>query len=730
MLTRFDAIRNHRIFLDYKWPNTLQVFSRRNLIFGWNGTGKTTLANLFRTIENRLVPEGQVEVTLDGAKAKLGNLPQTGVNIKVFNEDFIRENVFTVSGSVAPIFVLGEQNIEKQTQLSYLQREVSARQQEISQAQTEVAKAEKELDKYQAAVAKEVKLLLSSSGKNPYNTYTKSKYAAKAEKLMKPGNDLSLSSQEIIKLKKVITSTPKEHLRYIYEVLPDIQSLSRQVAQLLTKTITADTIEELKNDPQLSLWVKEGLSLHNSRNSNQSCLFCGQDMPPGLVERLEAHFNQQYSSFLAEIDGLIQKFQHISVNLNTIRPPDKAALYDHLAETYVVHVAELHVEIGRLETELGKFIELLVAKKAKVFEVCDVPFTEIDENNMPLLEINRILEKHNRETDDFSRHIEEAREKLENSVIIDSLPTYRAKVSALKESETKLAHAKESISELEQQKDALELEIISHRQPADELNDELRQYLGHDNLNFKVMEFGYLLMRKGEPAVNLSEGEKTAIALLYFLKSLKDKSFDQASGIVVLDDPILNLDSNSLYSAFNYLKDRLQSVNQLFILTHNFAFLRMVKHWFKQDQHIATPNYYMLKTSTAGSDRNTEITALDDMLRNNDSEYRYLFSLVYNAAHAVKTDALYFNAPIVARRLLENFMVLRKPTFAGNIQLELSNITYDPEKVIRICEFLGACQPQLSCETNTQQVFRDILAVMQHDESHYAQLEEMVHTKA
>ncbi len=42
-----------------------------------------------------------------------------------------------------------------------------------------------------------------------------------------------------------------------------------------------------------------------------------------------------------------------------------------------------------------------------------------------------------------------------------------------------------------------------------------------------------------------SEGERTAIAFLYFLKSLQDKSFDLANGIVVIDDPVSSLDANA-----------------------------------------------------------------------------------------------------------------------------------------------------------------------------------------
>ncbi len=71
----------------------------------------------------------------------------------------------------------------------------------------------------------------------------------------------------------------------------------------------------------------------------------------------------------------------------------------------------------------------------------------------------------------------------------------------------------------------IEKDIEEHRRPADELNSDICSYLGRDELIFEIQGNGYQISRNGTPAKNLSEGEKTAIAFLYFLKSLRDKSF-------------------------------------------------------------------------------------------------------------------------------------------------------------------------------------------------------------
>ena len=101
-----------------------------------------------------------------------------------------------------------------------------------------------------------------------------------------------------------------------------------------------------------------------------------------------------------------------------------------------------------------------------------------------------------------------------------------------------------------------------HRRPAEELNKELASYLGRDELRFDVEQNGYKIMRGAQPALHLSDGERTSIAFLYFLKSLKATDFDLESGIVVIDDPVSSLDANSLFSAFGYMKARTAAAGQ------------------------------------------------------------------------------------------------------------------------------------------------------------------------
>lgn len=69
-LQRFTEIRYEGIFRDFSWNDEeLEDFSNINLIYGWNGTGKTTLSRLMHklgspTNENNI--DANIKIRIDG----------------------------------------------------------------------------------------------------------------------------------------------------------------------------------------------------------------------------------------------------------------------------------------------------------------------------------------------------------------------------------------------------------------------------------------------------------------------------------------------------------------------------------------------------------------------------------------------------------------------------------------------------------------------------------------
>src|SRR5690606_9259005 len=177
LVTKISRIRHPGVLRDFSWPADLPTFGRYNLIYGWNGSGKTTISNLFRALELRKQPEGEATLVTLSTTIAGNDFAQATLPVRVFNRDFVTANVFPVGGGeVPPIFVLGEENAEKQAKVEQFKGERTTAQSALDAANQEKGKADKSLDKHCVDLAMMIRETLRSSGNNPYNNYDKARY--------------------------------------------------------------------------------------------------------------------------------------------------------------------------------------------------------------------------------------------------------------------------------------------------------------------------------------------------------------------------------------------------------------------------------------------------------------------------------------------------------------------------------------------------------------------------
>lgn len=743
---------NHRIFRGFVWPNDLPDFKEKNLFYGWNGTGKSTLSNLFRSIEKHIsISEGEVEFVISGNKVNatalstIQGLPQ----VRVFNKDFTADNVFTSHGAVTPIFFLGEENIEKQKQVETLKNDLDITEKDLREKEKDKRRYERDFDDFKKEQAKSIKDMLSSSGgNNSYNNYDKRLYQLKCDELLKLSEadqkTKILDESNFISQKKKKDSIPLDKLTIVKFSYPNTRRLTDQVIALLKKTVISSVIETLKNDQELSVWVKTGLAKHKKEQSN-NCLFCGQSLPDGRIQELESHFNDKYNAFISEIEGLSTEVNSAIESLNLCIPPNRLGLYNHLRSKFDERCQDLSDELGGIREYLKNLLFALNEKAQKPFQSIERSFDLITENVNIISDLNDLIDKHNQETEDFQTAISAARTAIEESLILQSLTEYQKKRNEVSLLESALKLTSDKSDKLKIQICNIEKDIEEHRRPADELNADIRSYLGREELTFEIEGNGYQISRNGAPAKNLSEGERTAIAFLYFLKSLSDKSFSLNEGIVVIDDPVSSLDSNALFHAFGFMKDRTKDAGQLFILTHNHSFFRQVKNWFnhlpnqkKKDVNVRPGRFYMVSSNLKSGIRYSSISKLDSLLHEYESEYHYLFSLVYEAANSEEETGLKqnYHLPNIARRLLESFLEFRQPSKSGELRQQLDLIDFDVAKKTRILRFLHThshaaqiSDPEQdnSIIIETKDVLIDLLCLIQkEDDRHYDQMKGLV----
>ena len=215
--------------------------------------------------------------------------------------------------------------------------------------------------------------------------------------------------------------------------------------------------------------------------------------------------------------------------------------------------------------------------------------------------------------------------------------------------------------------------------------------------------------------------------------------------VVVLDDPVSSLDENSIYLAFGFIKQHTQNAAQLFLLTHNFTFFRLVRNWFhylpgqrngRTDRQPA--RFYMLDLVRDSEPRSTTILPLDNLLKQYESEYHYLFARVYRERSVSSRSTLehLYDLPNIARRLLESFLAFRRPQVSRDLWTKLKDSDFDQSRKTRIIRFVnthshidGICEPEhdLFLLGEARPVLDDILEFMEfEDPSHYRAMVDVV----
>ena len=749
-IVRISRLRNCGVFRDFTWPSDLPEFGRYNLIYGWNGTGKTTLSRLFRDLELGTPRRtGEAVLRIDGRDVRGESFSQSDLQVRVFNRDFVNTNVFPVEGrNMPPILVLGAENVEKQKEIERLKARGATARSSLESAQSARQGALGDLDRFCIDRARAIKENLRSGGENPYNNYNKASFQTDAEKMIDAGDHAGrrLTDTEREGLLARHRATPKPRLTPLVYALPDLAAIKDSVSTILATSVVSAAIQTLKDDPALAEWTGQGLALHRSREAEQ-CLFCKQSLPEDRLAVLEGHFSTQYEQFIKRIDQKISMLKTMSKASTELRPPAGAELYDDLAPEIRSSAAELASMLEEVQGFLEAAVQALEGKRLRVFEQIelDLPLPSVDGGAIEAL--NAVIHKHNQACDDFDARSADARDRLAADMIATGLDVFLCRTNAASQAAENVQTTTRQVQGFDGEIARLEREIVEHRRPAEELNEDLHSYLGHHELGLQIEETGYTITRGGIPAQTLSEGETTAIALLYFLKCLQDRRFSPENGVIVLDDPVSSLDANALFLAFGFIRERTKDAAQLFVLTHNFSFFRQVRNWFHhlRGQRRRNPSqrparFFMLDSTLEDNARSSTIRWLDPLLEQYESEYQYLFARIHRATTEPASQGLEQNyvLPNMARRMLEAFLAFRQPQVSGDLWQKLKLVSFDEAKKLRILRFLhthshsmavGEPEHDLTALGEGPSVLRDLLDMIRSlDHAHFSAMVELVAT--
>ena len=768
-LEKLAKLHNYRVFRDFTWPGDLSPFVRFNLIYGWNGSGKTTISGLLRSLQTAsALTEGQVDFVFDGNKVSGSSLATAPLpQVRVFNRDTVARSVFESSGGalshLPPVYVFGEESADKQRKVDALKADLLSLISSMSQAVANADNALDSLNEYATDKAREIKNLLLSQG-GRFNNYNAGNFRADIAAFeKKPVSALTDPERQPLLDLKDAKPLPAVVLPSL--IFPDLMQLHAEVRDALAKTVVSSVIANLAENPITASWVSAGLPLHTHGGDAAICKFCEQPLPQDRLRRLEAHFNDEYRSFNGFLLALEHRIDAASKQIEILVLPPVSTLYLDTQVMYESAQRDLELHLSNVCSGLQALAAAVRKKQQHVFESLEldnlltggdgfdtggasslVRLLQAINSGMPALSeflgknawerLKKAVEDHKLKTDSFANEVEIARTRLHQHELLQALSGWQERQQRLTEASSARSDADTAKRQTESEIKELEADILQHRQPADELNRELIDYLGHDEIQLATEETGYRLTRRGAVAGNLSEGEMTAIAFLYFLKSLNDRSFDLSSGIVIVDDPISSLDTNSTYNAFGFMKRRLSDAGQLFVLTHNFTFFRQVRNWFehmnrrkKREKWLA--HFYMLRVRLIDGLRTSKIEGLDPFLQDYESEYHYLYKRVLEATQLSNDQPLqdYYELPNLARRLLESFLAFKVPD-EDSLHARLEAVSFDDVKKTRILRFvdthshaeqIGGGHDEASALAEAPDVLKNLIELIEGCDSEHAQ---------
>lgn len=688
MITKITKLKNFGIFHDFSWKLGLPKFKKFNLIYGWTGSGKTTVSRIFASCEKRTLydkekfkqyPEnGIFEImSCDGLKIKNTNVGSNLLHIKVFNEDFIDDNIsFGPSNSCNPIVYVSEEDIESKRQLEQLKKDkIALYKNDVDAKENKVAKEDSK-NIFLAGLGREIANVLfdksynKTKAENRINSIGVDKFV---DKLLSDDDKKDYEETSKSKAKEELPLIKKPEIKI--SLFNTFRSIFEHVKILLERKVTSETLERLKNDEDLNNWVKQGFDLHKTKDEYKKCLFCQNSLDSNLFDLLSKHFSKDYQELQESIEYFIESSK--STKLQKIST-DNAELYPVLRIDYKRQSEKLNEIIEKLNHWVFIHAVGLLEEKHKnpfdtdLTEMLDEPedFNFLISNAIDKL--NQTISSHNKKVKNHATEVKDAQEKLELHIIAIALSAqnYNKFELEIKKAETEEKKCRDALIKIDADISELEKKTSNIGKAIKEINKHLKNFFGREEIRLELDDDkkGYIIKRVGLLAKNLSEGEKTAIAFSYFIVKTKEKEFRIKDGIIFIDDPISSLDSNFIYHAFSLIQNHFKEAGQLFISTHNFQFFNLIKDWFIGNNQNRTKRgkdelceFYMVENYNDSDVRKARIVELDKTLRNFKSEYHFLFSLLNNFKDVDLKYADFYTISNVARRFFDIFADFKIP---------------------------------------------------------------------
>lgn len=669
-----------------------------NLIYGFNGSGKSTLSRIFSCLQAGTLHDGlpencAFEIEMQDGKILASPNKLAGFEDKVcvFNEDFIEQNLRWSEGTANSIFYISQAQADLAKEMKDVESKIPERSAALAAEKKIEAEREKTLRTYKTERAKTIAAALHSANRR-----------FEAGQLQKAYDEHPYSEKSVLDAEGLETATATARrserppaLQPIIIGYMGVKGVIDGARYYGDVSIGTVMLEELERHPSMASWLMHGEEYH-SANKLSDCLFCGNPLTVERKEKLAAAFDGRLAKLADELEGAETQIRQVMGEVDTARSnhPRVAEITLALRGAYTDALRELndvadeawallnlaHATIRQRRAEPTKLVPNEIIDEAGTVSIA----TRLEK---ALAAANDLIAKHNEEAVDFEKVQTTAREAILAHYLAEGDAEFRRHEKAVRDAQDNVAKIDTEMVDLKAKVAELRAKVRENGPPAEKITKLIHAYLGHGELSIVVAEGeGYELHRhgklvKGPP----SEGEKTAIALCYFLTTLESEGRAIKDLVVVVDDPISSLDTKAMNYACALIRSRLAKAKQVIVLTHNQHCMNEFKKAWKGQAYprnattkpSATLSYIDVKMVEATDQRRAKVVEMSHLLREYDSEYHFLCQklLEFEAAGQAFFE-YHFMMPNIMRRVMEIFLAFKVPG-TDAVQSKLASLCED-----------------------------------------------------
>ncbi|MBQ1080991.1 AAA family ATPase [Nocardiopsis sp. B62] len=705
MIKRITYVKDFRCYQSWKQHPQAIDFQRLNVIYAPNGTGKSTLATLLSGVpEDTEWSHGlKVLIQPEGSeKPEAVAAPGHWIweDVRVFGADYVRRNLrfdsLDAETGAPALMYFGAPNVEqKQRREQTLERiqELTTRSKDL---QKQYNRAENGRKKTLREVGARAVNELSAFNPRFRRGFDARHVEPALREALTPWDELARFAEQD---RTLLVSQAWKPVPELADPGLATQDLWERVNEVRGRTVTSNVIEELDSNRSYSTWAQTGLTLHDGRNS---CLFCDSPIESARIRRLEEHFDEGFTRLDSEITALHELITNLRRRAERIINdlPQEVQFFEHLQGYYETAVKQVRGNIQEFLLLLEQLAGGLDEKKGSMVLPLAPLGTEVL-SSLDLSAVSSLIAEHNEGVSNQDRDRAQAAERRFHQMLYDVRGVWQEYCNERASYDDQLKACADELHECREVLKESPVEGMNPEHFLSRLNDDIAHLLRRKELSFAHVDGNYRVLRDGEPARHLSEGEKTAIALLYFLKSLEEKGRELERTIVVVDDPVSSLDDDLMKAVHSTLITRLDPgflCRQLFVLTHSTTFLRCWRDSLtagkdrKKWQERGTLHFMKSRRVTDPRDasRGIRVPVLDPIkldgpqLNALSTEYALVFHraardlLASLTSTSVDDDVqLATSTPNHARKILEHFFQYRFPKQGEDVTAGLNEALKD-----------------------------------------------------